>query len=56
MEQRTLVPDAGEVVLDQLRVEGLSRLVMFGGRPAGRAFVRLAGMPRAVYTVTTGGS
>ena len=28
MEQRTLVPDAGEVVLDQLMVENNTRLVM----------------------------
>jgi hypothetical protein len=43
MEQRTLVPDAGEVVLDQLMVENNTRLVMLlratgegsSGQPAG---------------------
>jgi hypothetical protein len=34
MEHRTLVPDVGEVVLDQLMVEGQSQLVMVL-RPAG---------------------
>ena len=38
MEQRTLVPDADEVVLDQLMVEGQNRLVMVL-RPAGEGSV-----------------
>src|SRR5208282_4185894 len=38
MERGTLVPDAGQVVLDQLLVEGRSRLVMVL-RPAGAGSV-----------------
>jgi transposase len=38
MGRRTLVPDAGEVVLDQLMVEGQGRLVMVL-RPAGEGSV-----------------
>jgi transposase len=34
MEQRTLMPDAGEVALDQLRVEGRNQLLVVL-RPAG---------------------
>jgi hypothetical protein len=46
MGQGTLVPDVGEVVLDQLMAEGRSRLVMVL-RPAGEGEC-LSGVPAGI--------
>jgi hypothetical protein len=57
MGRRTLVPDAGEVVLDQLMVEGQGRLVMVL-RPAGEGSVcpECRQASRRIHSDTAAGS